>query len=174
MHARFGRIALLSLLIAVCFAGCVMTPKHNDIIASKSTSVTVSGYTMIKSDTIRIQCRPYFLGGSWTFIKNVTSGSSAIATAKGDLYSFNTSLIIPEACWFHWHSQYTAELQFLGGPYGSSTSRTAYAVYDQAGISCISAELGEEDSTYLSMMDKCRLKDTSGNAAQSMYIHAHD
>lgn len=167
------RSVLFCLFAAASLFGCVLSPKHNDILASKGSTVTVSGYTQMKSDTIRIQCRPYFAGGSWTFIKNVTSSATPINSAKGELYTFNTTMVIPNACWYHWHSQYTAELQFIGGPYGSA-GNSFYAVYDQAGISCIGTELGVESSTYVSMMDKCRLKDTSGNAAQSMYIHAHE
>lgn len=166
------RRALLALLLSSAI-GCVTSPYHNQVIASPSTPVKVQAFTVMKESPIEVQCRPYLTAGAWTTITTLTSSGTAITAPQGDLYSAHGSIVVPMPCWFHWHSQYTTELRFMGGPYTDTGTKQPLAVYDQEGVSCV-GEAFSDGVDYATMTNDCRLKTTSGSAAQSIYVHANE
>lgn len=163
---------LMAAMVALGLSACVTDPYHNQVLPSRSTPVSVQAWTAVANKPLQIQCRPYFLGGSWTTITTLTSGTTPTFTPEqGDLYLITGSIVIPTSCWFAWHSQHTTELRFMGGPYTSGGSPSPFSVYDHAGVDCLVDKFFDGES-YIDMMSACRLKDSGGNDAQSIYVHA--
>jgi hypothetical protein len=167
------RVWAVLALGCLSMTACVTAPYHNQVIASPSTPISVQAFTVMKESPIEVQCRPYLTGGAWTTIATLTSSASALTAEQGDLYSAGRSVVVPTSCWYHWHSQYTTELRFMGGPYTDTGGKQPLAVYDQAGVSCVFEAFGE-GVDYATMSNDCRLKTTSGSSAQSIYVHAND
>ncbi len=175
MPIRFSVRSRLLVVVAAVLSmgvfGCVTDPVHNKFVPSRSTSIKVQAFTVAASSPMQVQCRPYFEGGAWTTVATLTAASTPVARpAQGDLFLINGNVVIPNHCWFSWHSQYTTELRFMGGPYGSVQPSTL-SVYDAPGVDCLVDEFFDGVS-YIDMMKHCRLKTASGNDALSIYVHA--
>jgi hypothetical protein len=166
------RSMLIATLVALALSACVTDPYHNKVVPSRSSSVQIQAWTVVANKPFQVQCRPYLSGGAWTTVTTLMSGSTPSFTPEqGDLYVINGNMVVPNACWYHWHSQYTTELRFLGGPYTGSGSPQPFSVYDKDGVDCLIDRFFDGES-YVDMMDACRLKYSSGGNAESIYVHA--
>ena len=169
---RCMRPWLMVALMALALSACVTDPYHNKVLPSRSSSVQVQAWTAIANKPLEVQCRPYLEGGAWTTIATLSSGTTPTFTPEqGDLYVINGNVVIPNNCWYAWHSQYTTELRFMGGPYTTSGSPSPMSVYDRPGVDCLVDKFFDGES-YTDMMSACRLKTSSGSDAQSIYVHA--
>lgn len=175
MPVRFSVWSRLLLVTAAVLSlglgACVTDPVHDKVVPSRSTRIQVQAFTTSASTPMQVQCRPYLTGGAWTTVANLTGASEpSLRPRQGDLYPIDANIIVPNHCWFSWHSQYTTELRFMAGPY-SSGQTAAFSVYDTPGIDCLLQQMVDGVS-YFDMMKTCRLKTSSGSDALSIYVHA--
>jgi len=158
-HRTFTRFGCASALITL--GACTTAPYHNQSFGSTGSNVRVEGWTLFEDRDITVQCRPYFIGTTWTPVSPSVSTTGFDITIAGETwYYFSGNVRIPNSCWFRWHSQHTAELRFV------DNDGYTYEVFDQDGLDCVYDQtLGDGIAPSVAGTD-------CGQDVHQIYIHA--
>lgn len=122
---------------AALLGACTTSPYHNQRIASTSSAVTVSGWTLWTGREIEVQCRQYLYGTTWHTAETITSTTTpeqflhTITQGGETWYRFSASVVIPEYCWFDWHGGPTTELRFV------DEGNYHYETFTEDGLDCV-------------------------------------
>ncbi len=80
-------------------SACVLNPRNGTELASSSSTVSVSGYTIVANDTISIRASASS-GGPYTQIATTVSSGSPITLSDGQsYYAYSASFVVPSEYW---------------------------------------------------------------------------
>lgn len=89
--------ALVSVLLLS--TACVLNPRNGTELSSPSSTVSVSGYTIVPNDTISIRASASS-GGTYTEITTTVSSGSPITLSDGQsYYAYSASFVVPSDYW---------------------------------------------------------------------------